>query len=421
MKSPVQKKKQQEKAQRVSSPRNRGASKKKQPAPQTETFGEQLDRVAQAVENALAQRDLSIFYREFRASDLPFLPCEHKDEPHRLFRLCYEVLHRLGGLSPAVALAVENHYYVTSAIATMPADGNADLETQRQNFLGLVQQQKLLVANTNSRVQADKLGSLGTRARREEDGFRISGSAAYMSLATEADLVVFVTLLEGEGIAFFVAPLKESPDIEIGPYLFPNAMVDSDTRRVTFKDTALGPQSLLAAGRGAEVRALVRFELAWHQALIPALFLGAAARALEETRLFLRKVRTPEDAPLATLDGMVVDIGRLAIRYRTACALVRQAGETLAAVAMTPLSAETLTDAFDKANAAKYVGTLTAEEIVAAARRIVGARSFADGHPLERLSQEVVFGPLGGEVHALIERRYGQIALGENSFLDLRW
>ena len=56
-----------------------------------------------------------------------------------------------------------------------------------------------------------------------------------------------------------------------------------------------------------------------------------------------------------------------------------------------------------------------------AARRIVGARTYAGGGQLERLSQEIVFGPLGPEVSAVIERRLGTRALDDESFLDPWW
>ena len=95
-----------------------------------------------------------------------------------------------------------------------------------------------------------------------------------------------------------------------------------------------------------------------------------------------------------------------------------RAAEALDAVKHLPRDAELLGRAVDLAGAAKYVGTRCAEEVVTAARRIVGARSFAGGHHLERLSQEVMFGPLGPEVSAVIERRYGRQALGERSFVD---
>jgi alkylation response protein AidB-like acyl-CoA dehydrogenase len=382
-------------------------------------FETQLRSLCGLLEAAVLAKDLSFFYEALRASGLPFLMCEPELDPLRLHRQCCDILHACGGVSPAVALALENHYYVAASFATLPLAADSPLGSRRGELIERIGRERLLVANTNSKVQADKLGSIGTQARREGDGFRVSGTASYMSLATEADLLVFVTLLEGEGPAFFVTPLRGADGIEIGPYLFPNAMVDSDTRRVTFQDSPLAPESLLLSGKNSDVAALFKFELTWHQSLIPALYLGAAARALEEVRRFLRTVQTPDGKALAELDGMVVDVGRLAIAHQSAWSLVRHAGEALAEAIRSSLDESRLAHAFDLAHAAKYVGTNCAEEILAMARRVIGARSFTANHPLERLSQEVLFAPLSGEVHALIERRFGKQALGDLSFLDL--
>lgn len=381
----------------------------------------QIRSLSALLEEAVVDRDLSPFYESLRASDLPFLMCGPDPDPLALHRRCCEVLHAFGGASPAAALALENHLYVTAALATLPLPADSPLGLRRGELIGRIGRERLLVANTNSKVQADKIGSLGTIARREGNSFRVSGTASYMSLATESDLLLFVTLLEGEGPAFFVTPLRGAEGIEIGPYLFPNAMVDSDTRKVTFKDPLLAPESLLLSGQTREIAALFRFELTWHLSLIPALFLGAAARALEEMRRFLRGVQGPDGKPLAELDGMVVEVGRLAIAYQSAWSFVRRAGDALAGLVRSGLDEGRLAHAFDLAHAAKYVGTNCAEEILAAARRVVGARSFTAHHPLERLSQEVVFGPLSGEVHPLIERRYGRQVLGDLSFFDLPW
>jgi alkylation response protein AidB-like acyl-CoA dehydrogenase len=196
-------------------------------------------------------------------------------------------------------------------------------------------------------------------------------------------------------------------------------MVDSDTRKITFRELLLPADSLMAAGEGPAVAALFAFEMAWHQLLIPALYLGAAARALDEARLFLRGTRGKDGRPLAELDGMVVDVGRLLVEYRSACATVQAGGRALAAVQSLPRDVGALEGALDMAGVAKRVGTACAERLVGESRRIVGARSFLGGHPLERLSQEVVFGPLGPEVNAVIERRHGRRALGEGSLLEL--
>lgn len=379
----------------------------------------QLDEVAAALEAGLAGNDLAEFYSVLRSTHLPFLAALHQGDAWNLARACCQVLHRLGGISPAVALAVENQLYVTSALATFPIQDPA-FEARRQSWLRLMEDRRLLVANSNSRVHSDKLGTLGVTARREGDGFRVTGSAAYMSLATQSDLVVFLTLVEGEGPAIFVARLRDNPAIDIGPFLFPRAMLDSDTRRITFHDLFVSQEELLIGGRTEQMSQFNLFELVWHQLLIPALYLGAAARAIEEARLFLRSVRGHDDRPLAELDGMVVDTGRLVIRYRTAWALVRQTAERLGELARNPLEKASLGDLFELASTTKHAGTICAEEVVTAVRRIIGARSFTGGapQPIERLSQEIPFGPLGPEVNALIERRIGKRILQDTPFTN---
>jgi alkylation response protein AidB-like acyl-CoA dehydrogenase len=385
-------------------------------------YQEQIVEVIHALDDALSRNDLADFYRAFRSTELPFVGAAYEGDTHGLFRLCFEILHQLGSISPATALAIENHYYVSSAIATFPTGDSPALDRSRRSLLTAITDGRLLVANTNSKVHGDKLGMFGTCARREGDGFCINGKAAYTSLATQGDLLIFMTQIENEGPAVFaITPMQTNPAIEIGAYLFPSAMLDSDTRQITFRDLFLPEESLVAGGKDESVGLLLGFEMAWHQLLIPALYLGAAARAIEEVRKFLCTTRGKDDRPLAELDGMVVDVGRLTLEYRSACCVVYQAGEALGKVKRLSQDAQSLYQAVDLASAAKYIGTQCAESVVTTARRIIGARAFAGGHPLERLSQEVMFASLGPEVNAVIERRYGRGVLEDHSFLDGRW
>jgi len=381
-----------------------------------------LDTVVAVLRDSLCADDLPGFYRLFRSTDLPFVPVTGERDPREVFRFCFEILHQLGGVSPAVALAVENHYYVTSAIATFPVDGATVLDERRRSLVNAIREGRLLVANTNSRVHGKQLGTVGTYAKRSVDGYTVNGTASFTSLASEGDLLVFITRIEDEGPAVFaIKPMQDNPSIEIGPYLFPSAMIDSDTRRISFHDLALTEDNLLIGPADPDADQLFAFEMAWHQLLIPALYLGAAAAALAEVRGFLRNTNGKDGRPLAELDGMVVDVGRLAIDYRSACRVVLQAGDRLADVQRLPADVELLSVASDEASTAKYVGTRCAEQVVSAARRIVGARAFAGGQVLERLSQEVMFGPLGPDVGAVIERRLGARALADRSFLDPWW
>jgi hypothetical protein len=131
-----------------------------------------------------------------------------------LFHQCFTALHQLGGVSPATALAIENHFYVSATIATLPTDHDPVLDNRRHALLPAISNGHWLVANTNSKVRGHALGTIGTVARREGDGFRITGQAAYTSLATQGDLLVFITEIEGEGPAVFA--IASQNDFVIG-------------------------------------------------------------------------------------------------------------------------------------------------------------------------------------------------------------
>jgi alkylation response protein AidB-like acyl-CoA dehydrogenase len=397
------------------------AAAKKRPAPksrkpQPQDLDAQVAQVVAALEESIEKKDLSIFYRAFRATDLPILGPVHNANPQGLHRTCFNVLRRLGSISPAVGVAIYNHYAVTCSLSTFPIHNNPALSARRQSMIKTLIDGNLLVANTTSRIHTDKVGTFGTLAERVDKGFRVNGLAAYMSLSTEGDLIFFFTQIKGEGYAIFVAPLPNNPQIEIGPYLFPSAMVDSDTRRVTFHDAFIPEEDMLKVDDS-----IGAFQVSWHQAMLAAPFLGAAARALEEARKFLLTVRGPDEKPLAELDGMILDIGRLTIQYRSACSISYEAGQALESIAANPPSLPKLIDAYNLSCAAKQVGAKTAEEIVGKVRRIIGGRSFSGTHPLERISQEVMFAPLGGEIDAVTERRIGRLVLGEAEFLSHPW
>ena len=379
-------------------------------------FADDLDAAAQKLEEALKNDDLGIFYRAFRQTRLPFLPLELRATPDTLFRQVTEVIQRLSHLSPAVALAVENHFSVLCPIATLPTAHDEQIDARRLKLLEEVGAKRWLVANTSSRIHDDQIAKSGTVAKRSGEQFEISGKAAYLSLASEGDLIVFITFFETGQPALFACPLQSNPAIEIGPLLFPRVMRDSDTRRVTFHDLKLDPSHLLVSGlEHPQILPIMTYQIAWHQSLLAALAVGTAERALEEGRVFLRSVKRPDGVPLAELDGMVVDMGRQVLGYRVARCCVEQAGLALARLASQPFESEALSEAFELACSAKYHCTGYAEDVVGVVRRIVGARSFTGGHGIERLSEEVVFGPLGGEVNAIIERRVGKRALGEAS------
>jgi len=387
-------------------PPSRARAARPRPKPEVDRLTDQMSEVAARLDAALLAGDLRTFYSALRASDLPLLPFYFDLEPTTLYRLSADLLHRLGSRSPAVALAVEQHFYMVGAIATMPLQLGAEaLQLPRRTLLTALSRNRCLLANTNAQVHSERLGAYGTLARRDGDGFRVNGSSTFMSMATEGDMIVFLApLAEEDQLVAFFADLKGNPTIEVGSFTFPNAMLDSDTRRVSFHDTPLRPENVLTTSLDSHFRALFAYTIVWHQGLLGALYLGAAAGAFAAVRRFCQDTALRDGRRLAEVDSVVADLGRLALRYQAAWSLVQRVERGLEALTR---SASDLPTVLDLASAAKYTATSCAEEVVATARRILGARAFTGGNAIERLSQEVVFGTLSLELTPTIERKFG--------------
>ena len=374
----------------------------------------QTRRLAECLEGCLATGESQPFFLALRDTDLPFLPCHYGTDGPLLHRLCFDLLYSLGGVSPAATVGVVMHLYMLAAVATFPIpESDEVLIGRRRLFLEDVGKARLLIANSGF----DEGGAAATsprsdtKARPLPDGFEISGRKAFLSLATQADFVIFTADLEGEGAAAFVSALKGVPTIEIGPPTFGGAMREADTRSITFHRTRLPSESLIASGTDAS--RMHAFQRAWFESLIPAVYLGAAARAVEEVRRFARTMQGPNGSLLAEQDAFCVEVGRCVLRHRAACALAQHAGEVLGAFGRAPVSVQ-WQEATGLAAAAKYVGAETAETIVGHCRRLVGTRSLVVGTVLERLSREVMFGALHPQKALSVERAAGRDALSDH-------
>jgi alkylation response protein AidB-like acyl-CoA dehydrogenase len=346
-----------------------------------------------------------------RTTDLPFLPCHDGADGARLHRRCFDVLHAFGGVSPAATVGLAMHLYMLAAVATFPIPRTDQaLAERRRRFLEDVRTARLLIANSGFETAGGPIPG-DTIARPLSDGFQVSGRKAFLSLATRADLIIFTADLEGQRAAFLGA-LKGVPTIEIGPPTFGAAMLEADTRSITFHQTWLPAESLIASG--GDAARMHAFQRAWFESLIPAVYLGAATRALQEVRQFARTMREPTGSLVAEQDAVRVEVGRCVLLHRAACALAQHAGEALGELAAADRAGPApWRQAIDLATAAKYVGAETAETIVGRCRRLVGTRGLVAGTVLERLSREVMFGALHPQKALSVERTAGRDALGD--------
>jgi alkylation response protein AidB-like acyl-CoA dehydrogenase len=388
--------------------------------PLSSTLRRQLEVVSTALELGTVSGDLSEYYRQLRNSDLPNIPIIHAQEPAEVFQLCFAILHRLGGASPGAALALEQHFYMLAAFATLPlpvsGEGHkCDLIVERRvALLAKIEAKKMLIGNTGAfNNKTATVGNMGTVARRVDGGFRVSGISSFMSLATEADLLVFAAPIQNGGMAAFVTDLRGESDVEIGDLTFGSLFRDADTRQVCFRDTFMPEQSVIATDEA--LSRLYGFQFLWHLPLLTAGYLGAAARSLEELRLFARNSQLRDGTSLSQLDGLRVEAGRLAIGYQAARSVAIQAGAAVSACCQPNAGHEAMLNSRNLGAVAKYVGTDCTERTLMAVRRLIGTRAFGRSHPVERLSLDVMFGPIGPDPNSVIERKYGADLLSDAS------
>ena len=197
--------------------------------------------------------------------------------------------------SVGAAYALEHHYFVLGgARMYLELHPAADLE----RLLDRARESRFLVANTRAAVHTKVAFSEGARATRDGDGYRVNGQASFVSLAAFADLL-WLQIEFRAGNAVFLIGLRDRDSIQFGDLSFAKMLVESETRSLSFHETRieanerlqvpeddLGPQGKLAA----------TLEL-WHDSLIAAQFLGAAAGALEELVAFATEMKSWSGKP----------------------------------------------------------------------------------------------------------------------------
>jgi alkylation response protein AidB-like acyl-CoA dehydrogenase len=368
----------------------------------------QVNTVVDVLKSCLETGTIDPFFTALRRSDLLHIPLTCRDlcTAHRL---CADVLRDIGRHCVGAAYALENHYFVLGAAVTYQSlCPNDDL----QRFLNRVLESRLLVANTRTAVHTDITFSEGARATADGDSYAISGRAAFVSIATFADVLWLQVELDARP-AVFIASLGDQESISVGELSFPNVMLESDTHSLQFNATKLRAEQRISVPyedlwpQGKLATALE----VWHDSLIAAQFLGAAAGALEEVTAFTQQMKTWGGKPFAQLDNVLSELGRLGMSYAAAAAMIDRVSASLDAQPQPLDDGEWLTRAIYAAKAANWFVTTAAEDIVTRCRRIVGTRAFRGPDRLERLSTEAMIGPLVPRGNPVLEVEYGRHVL----------
>ena len=277
------------------------------------------------------------FAEWFRRSDVAFLPCDPEIDVGSHYLNCYDALFQIGHVSIPFGIAACMHLYMLAAIAQFPLE-QADMRARRAMFVSWVAAQRLLLANSGSdrQVRSNNHGRSETRAKQQAGRLIVHGTKTFVTLASEADLIIFTAQDEkSEEMLSLFAPLRNNPRISLGTSPFNGMLAGSATRQVCFHDLELGDENVIARGPASFGDAHL-FQRAWFQGLVGAVYLGAMSAALSYVANFARGVPVGQDSTLRDLDGFVQDMGRLRIARETAHQLKFSVAEAFSTVSLAP-------------------------------------------------------------------------------------
>jgi alkylation response protein AidB-like acyl-CoA dehydrogenase len=383
--------------------------------------------LAAAVAAAETEEEKSAtFFRLIRESCIPYLPCTLRDKPAELFARSYEAVYILARVNLPLCVGFAMHQYNLAALATLPVPSAPEFENRRKILVDSIQKYKTLLAISSfgSNIRGRGTPNPNVVVRENERGeFVCNGRKNFQSMATNADLLLFSGYLPGDEMGMFYCQLNGDERVVPGPSLFAGAMKLTDTKPITFNNLVIKRRQVLSMEEWLTYH-VSNYATSWFEALISAVYLGGACRALEEVRKFGRSVSHDQETLLSELDGFQLEAGRLALKHRSALAFGMSYGPLAekycrAVIDGVPEDEEDglSSDLMDVSGCIKYTTTATAQEIVNGARALIGTRSMSVSHPIHALTEQICFGPLHPIIPARAEREEGEDMLGEEEYM----
>jgi hypothetical protein len=200
--------------------------------PDERLIAELIERVDCAHDDSAAREAYRDGFARLR-SHLPMYPVA-RGRPSIVFRSAATTARVLGANCLPLGIAVAMHLYPLCALQCVPLPLLSAARLQRAMLLRTIRNRSLILANAGS----DRTGGAGHSvvAHRDAGGIRLTGTFAYMSLATVADLVFFNAPLADTRHTVLCAAGLRVDSVRIGGWRFPGTMRFSDTSPVTFTD-----------------------------------------------------------------------------------------------------------------------------------------------------------------------------------------
>ena len=288
------------------------------------------------------------------------------------YEVYLQVLEELSGAWASVGVGVSVHVMSCWPLATFGTD------EQKERWLPEMLAGDLLGAYCLLEVEAGSdPAAMRTRARRENGGFQISGSKAWVTHGGEADYYTLFARTSDErsrGISCFLAPADTAGLVARGPEA-KMGLTGSTTATVDFDDARLDADRLLGEeGQGLSIalRALDSGRLG-----IAAVAVGVAQAALDHAVEYARERET---------------FGQRIIDHQGLGFLLADMAAAVESARTTTLEAARRRDAdlpfARQASIAKLVATDAAMRVTTDAVQVLGGFGYTKEYPVERLMRE---------------------------------
>ena len=245
-------------------------------------------------------------------------------------------------------------------------------------------------ALTEPGAGSDAFGSMTTRARRVDGGYRISGSKTFITNAPHADIFVLYARVasadteSGDVRAFIVE--RGADGLSTGPAMKKMGMHTSPTGEV-FLDDVFAPDGRLVGGEGSEnTRAAAKSSLKSERFGMTPMCLGIVDRCLDESVRYAKE-RVQWGRPIATYQLVQEKIAKMyTARTIIHALLMRQLAAERARVALSP----------EEASASKLYCARATTDVAMDAVQLKGGAGYMRDGVVEMLARDAKLLQIGG-------------------------
>jgi acyl-CoA dehydrogenase len=268
-------------------------------------------------------------------------------------------------------------------------------EAQKRKYLpGIVSGETVCALGITEPGTGSDMAAIATRAVRDGDHYRITGSKLFITNGVYGDLYfVAARTAPGtaerrhDGISMFLVE-HGLPGFTVSRKLEKMGMRASDTAELSFQDVPVPVENLLGVeGRGFQQLAA---GLQRERLLAAVLALSGAAQALDDTLKYLRE-RSAFGAPLATRQVLRHRVAGLATELEAARQLVYHAAGLYAETVNRPRTADSpeSADCVSVVSMAKLHATEVANRVAYEAVQLHGGYGYIREFPVERFFRDV--------------------------------